>query len=110
MGVRGEVGWVRPLPYVDGSQLRLDRRNLREVTARYTELQHVPDSLHDRQVVQDGEIVVRRRGAELHAISHRMHVVQPRSGPAGGVPVVTPFYIRTSPSRHLTFPPVDGEE
>jgi bifunctional non-homologous end joining protein LigD len=54
-----EIKWdgVRAIAYCDGGQLRLQSRNLRDVTSRYPELRAMAAELGSREAVLDGEVV-----------------------------------------------------
>jgi bifunctional non-homologous end joining protein LigD len=62
---RDEEGWafeikwdgVRAIAYCDGGVLRLESRNLREITSHYPELRALGAELGAREVVLDGEVV-----------------------------------------------------
>jgi bifunctional non-homologous end joining protein LigD len=54
-----ELKWdgIRAIAYCETGQLRLESRNLREITSHYPELRAVAADLGAREVVLDGEIV-----------------------------------------------------
>src|SRR3954470_1423379 len=54
-----EYKWdgVRAIAYCDHGALRLESRNLLDITRRYPELQSLAEALRDRSAVLDGEIV-----------------------------------------------------
>ncbi len=54
-----EIKWdgVRAIAYCDGGQLRLQSRNLRDITAGYPELREMAAQLGSREAVLDGEVV-----------------------------------------------------
>ena len=74
-----EVKWdgVRAIAYVaTPASLRLESRNLRDITASYPELARLPTALHGHEAVLDGEIVA--FGADgrpsFARLQRRMHV------------------------------------
>jgi DNA ligase D-like protein (predicted ligase) len=54
-----EVKWggVRTIAVIEGGQVRLHGRNLRDLTPQYPELSILAESLHARDAVLDGEVV-----------------------------------------------------
>jgi bifunctional non-homologous end joining protein LigD len=54
-----EIKWdgVRAIAYSDGGHLRLESRNLREITSHYPELRALGPALGARDAVLDGEVV-----------------------------------------------------
>ncbi len=54
-----EIKWdgVRAIAYCEGGTLRLESRNLREITSHYPELRALAAELGSRQAVLDGEVV-----------------------------------------------------
>jgi bifunctional non-homologous end joining protein LigD len=62
---REEDGWafelkwdgIRAIAYCEGGQLRLESRNLREITSSYPELRGIAAALGSREAVLDGEVV-----------------------------------------------------
>ena len=54
-----EFKWdgIRAIAFIEGSRIRLQTRNRKDVTARYPELQALAAALDDRQAILDGEIV-----------------------------------------------------
>src|SRR4051794_11593227 len=54
-----EVKWdgVRAVAYVEDGGLKLESRNLRDITSRYPELAGLGDALDGRNAVLDGEVV-----------------------------------------------------
>ncbi len=78
-----EFKWdgVRALCYWDGRRMRLESRNLLDITARYPELEALGEALGpERRVILDGEIVaLDDLGAPSFArLQHRMHVADSR--------------------------------
>jgi bifunctional non-homologous end joining protein LigD len=73
-----EVKWdgVRAIVYWHAGRLRLESRNLNDVSARYPELHALGKQLGARQAVLDGEIVAfDERGApSFERLQRRMHV------------------------------------
>ena len=72
-----EFKWdgVRAVGYVQGGELALRSRKAEDVTARYPELQPLPDVLSAHDVVVDGEIVAldAQGRPDFGALQHRMH-------------------------------------
>src|SRR5882672_6182817 len=54
-----EFKWdgVRAITYFDGRQLRMESRNLLDITPRYPEVHSLVEGLRGRRVILDGEIV-----------------------------------------------------
>ena len=77
-----EVKWdgVRVIAYVDGGGLRMESRNLLDITARYPELHGLPDALGGRGAVLDGEVVTFDEDGRpsFGRLQHRMHVAGER--------------------------------
>lgn len=76
-----EVKWdgVRSLAYISRGKVKLESRNLKDFTPRYPEIAGegaVPDSLANREVVLDGEIVGfdERGRVSFGALQRRMHL------------------------------------
>jgi bifunctional non-homologous end joining protein LigD len=72
-----EIKWdgVRAIGYVDGGRLRLESRNLRDVTAQYPEVRAIAEQLGSRAAVLDGEIVAFEDGRpSFQRLQRRMHV------------------------------------
>jgi bifunctional non-homologous end joining protein LigD len=73
-----EIKWdgVRAIAYVDGGALRLESRNLNDVTARYPEVGGLPDALEGRAAVLDGEVVAfdERGRPSFERLQGRMHL------------------------------------
>ncbi len=76
-----EVKWdgVRAIAYVQPGRLRLESRNLNEITAGYPELRGLLGALGMREVVLDGEIVAfdERGRPSFERLQQRMHVSSP---------------------------------
>jgi bifunctional non-homologous end joining protein LigD len=76
-----ELKWdgIRAIALWDGSALRLETRNLRDVTVSWPELAALGPALGGRQVVLDGEIVAfdDRRVPSFQRLQERMHVASP---------------------------------
>ena len=75
-----EVKWdgVRVLTYVDGGSglMRMESRNLLDITPRYPELHGLPDVLGGHGCVLDGEVVTfdEQGRPSFGRLQHRMHV------------------------------------
>ncbi len=84
-----EVGWafevkwdgVRAIAYAQPGRLRLESRNLNEVTAAYPEVRGLLGNLGMREVVLDGEIVAfdEQGRPSFERLQRRMHVTTPSS-------------------------------
>ena len=76
-----EVKWdgVRAIAYSSDTRLRLESRNLNDVTSRYPELRALAEQLEGRHVVLDGEIVAfDEQGTPSFArLQRRMHLDSP---------------------------------
>lgn len=74
-----EFKWdgVRALSYWDGKTLRLESRNLLDITSQYPELQGLREVLPFRSALIDGEVIAfdAEGNISFNALSHRMHVV-----------------------------------
>jgi bifunctional non-homologous end joining protein LigD len=77
-----EVKWdgVRALTYVDGGHLRVESRNLLDITPRYPELHDLPPPLHRHSAILDGEVVTFDESGRpsFGRLQHRMHVTGAR--------------------------------
>jgi bifunctional non-homologous end joining protein LigD len=73
-----ELKWdgVRAIAYCDAGHLRLESRNLRDVTSQYPEARAVAIALGARQVILDGEIVAFNEEGrpDFQALQGRMHL------------------------------------
>jgi bifunctional non-homologous end joining protein LigD len=73
-----EIKWdgVRTIAYIDGGRVRLESRNLREVTRQYPELRRLGRELGARRVVLDGEIVAldEKGRPDFQRLQPRMHL------------------------------------
>src|SRR3712207_1683493 len=73
-----EIKWdgVRAIAYVQGGGLRLESRNLNDVTARYPEVGGLPEALAGREAVLDGEVVAfdERGRPSFERLQGRMHL------------------------------------
>ena len=73
-----EVKWdgVRAVTYVDGGTMRMESRNLLDITPRYPELAGLTDALAGRAAVLDGEVVSfdEQGRPSFGRLQHRMHV------------------------------------
>jgi bifunctional non-homologous end joining protein LigD len=93
-----EVKWdgVRAIAYAQPGRLRLESRNLNEITATYPELRGILDDLGMSEAVLDGEIVAFDYSDPTHPkpsferLQRRMHVSSPAAVRrlAASVPVV----------------------
>ena len=76
-----EFKWdgIRAIALWDGTRLRFETRNLRDVTHAWPELAHLGEALGHRAVVLDGEIVAMdERGVpSFQRLQERMHVADP---------------------------------
>jgi bifunctional non-homologous end joining protein LigD len=76
-----EMKWdgIRALTYWDGTTIRAESRNLRDITASWPELNGLGPSLGGREVVLDGELVaLDDRGVpSFQRLQERMHVRNP---------------------------------
>ncbi len=76
-----EVKWdgVRAIAYIKPGRLRLESRNLREITDSYPELRGLLRDLGMREAVLDGEIVAFDEGGRpsFERLQRRMHVSSP---------------------------------
>jgi bifunctional non-homologous end joining protein LigD len=74
-----EVKWdgVRTVAYVEGGRVRLESRNLRDVTKQYPELSKLGRALGSRRAVLDGEVVAldEQGRPDFQRLQPRMHVV-----------------------------------
>jgi bifunctional non-homologous end joining protein LigD len=73
-----EIKWdgIRAVLYGQGGRIRLENRNLRDITTRYPELRELGRALGAREVVLDGEIVAldEQGKPEFGLLQRRMHV------------------------------------
>src|SRR5437588_2139909 len=76
-----EVKWdgVRAIAYAQPGRLRLESRNLNEITAAYPEVRGILDDLGMREAVLDGEIVAFDDAGKpsFERLQRRMHVSSP---------------------------------
>jgi bifunctional non-homologous end joining protein LigD len=76
-----EVKWdgVRAIAYAQPGRLRLESRNLNEITAAYPEVRGLLDDLGMHEAVLDGEIVAFDEGGKpsFERLQRRMHVTAP---------------------------------
>ena len=77
-----EVKWdgVRALTYVDPDGLRMESRNLLDITPRYPELHGLREALGEHEAVLDGEVVTfdDEGRPSFQRLQHRMHVAGER--------------------------------
>jgi bifunctional non-homologous end joining protein LigD len=89
-----EVKWdgVRAIAYAQPGRLRLESRNLNDITAAYPEVRGVLDDLGMHEAVLDGEIVAfdEQGKPSFERLQRRMHVTAPSAVKrlAGSLPVV----------------------
>src|SRR2546427_8238275 len=73
-----EIKWdgVRTILYCEGGRVRLESRNLRDVTRQYPELRALGRELGSRRVVLDGEIVAldEQGRPDFQRLQPRMHL------------------------------------
>ena len=76
-----EVKWdgVRAIAYIQPGRLRLESRNLNEITNSYPELRGLASAFGMREAVLDGEIVAfdERGRPSFERLQRRMHVTSP---------------------------------
>jgi bifunctional non-homologous end joining protein LigD len=76
-----EIKWdgIRALAYSEPGELRLETRNLNEVTDRYPELVRLGRALGSHRAILDGEIVAFDRDGRpsFELLQRRMHVASP---------------------------------
>jgi bifunctional non-homologous end joining protein LigD len=88
-----EVKWdgVRALAYAQPGRLRLESRNLNDITAAYPEVRGLLEDLGMHEAVLDGELVAFEHGKpSFERLQRRMHVTSPSAVKrlAASVPVV----------------------
>src|SRR3954467_5242539 len=87
-----EVKWdgVRAIAYVASGRLRLESRNLNDVTARYPEVRGIADALDRREAVLDGEVVAfdEHGRPSFERLQGRMHLTTGVEARSRLVPVV----------------------
>jgi bifunctional non-homologous end joining protein LigD len=85
-----EIKWdgVRTLAYITDGKLMLLARSGSDVTRQYPELTALPDALHARRAILDGEIVAldERGYSSFERLQQRMHVRSPAPGLVAQVP------------------------
>jgi bifunctional non-homologous end joining protein LigD len=73
-----EFKWdgVRAITYVDGRRLRMESRNLLDITPRYPELHALAKELQGRRAILDGEVVAldKEGRPSFPLLQQRMHV------------------------------------
>jgi bifunctional non-homologous end joining protein LigD len=76
-----EFKWdgIRAISFWDGARLRLETRNLRDVTVSWPELHALGPALGNRKVILDGEIAaLNDQGApSFQRLQERMHIASP---------------------------------
>src|SRR3989442_13897864 len=89
-----EFKWdgVRALTYFDGRTLRMESRNLLDITPRYPEVHALVESLAGRKVILDGEIVAldNDHRPSFPLLQPRMHLHD--SGAVRGLMKTIPVY------------------
>jgi bifunctional non-homologous end joining protein LigD len=74
-----EIKWdgVRAIAYCETGQLRLESRNLRDITSQYPEIRRLLEELGGREMVLDGELVAFEEEGRpsFQRLQTRMHVV-----------------------------------
>src|SRR3954447_13379266 len=87
-----EIKWdgVRAIAYVTRGGVRLESRNLNDVTPRYPEVGGVAEALDGREAVLDGEVVAfdERGRPSFERLQGRMHLTTGVEMKARLVPVV----------------------
>jgi bifunctional non-homologous end joining protein LigD len=76
-----EIKWdgVRAIGYAEGGRLRLESRNLRDITSQYPEVRGIAEQLGAREAIVDGEIVAFDDGRpSFQLLQRRMHVANER--------------------------------
>ena len=80
-----EFKWdgVRAIAYCQPGRLRLESRNLNDITGCYPELAGLNGALGSHSVVLDGEVVCFDANGRpsFAALQHRMHIASPRQWP-----------------------------
>jgi bifunctional non-homologous end joining protein LigD len=105
-----EIKWdgVRAIAYSEGGRLRLESRNLRDVTRQYPELRKLGRALGSRRVVLDGEIVAldEQGRPDFQRLQPRMHVVSEATirRRMADTPVVYMIFDVLYLDGHLTMP------
>lgn len=93
-----EIKWdgVRAIGFIDNGRLRLESRNLLDITAQYPELKELGESLGSRSAVLDGEIVAFDKAGKpsFSRLQTRMHV---------GSPAVVKRRMRDVPVTYMIF-------
>ncbi|MFL5826636.1 MAG: non-homologous end-joining DNA ligase [Thermoleophilaceae bacterium] len=73
-----EIKWdgIRAIAYVEGGRVRLQNRNMRDVTRQYPELRELGRAVGTRELVLDGEIVAfdEQGRPSFGRLQHRMHL------------------------------------
>ena len=90
-----EIKWdgVRCLAYLDDGKVTLRARSDSDITARYPELANLPELLHARRAILDGEIVsLDERGiSSFERLQQRMHVRAPSAALVSQTPAT--YYV-----------------
>jgi len=73
-----EIKWdgVRAIGYCEGGRIRLESRNLRDITSQYPEIRKLGEELGSREAVLDGEVVAFDEDGrpDFQRLQGRMHV------------------------------------
>ena len=102
-----EIKWdgVRAIAYSEAGRLRLESRNLREITAHYPELRALAAELGATEAVFDGEVVAFDDGGRpsFQRLQGRMNLASESAGspPDGGLPRHLPDLRPPLPRRPL---------
>jgi len=90
-----ELKWdgVRVIAFVAGGKVRLQSRNLREVTSQYVEIAELGQLVQAREAILDGEVVSLREGKpSFEQLQRRMHVAAPSPRLLASAPVEGIFF------------------
>ena len=94
-----ELKWdgVRALAYIDSGQVRLQSRNLQDITAQYPELHGLAQQVREDKIVLDGELVCldEQGHPSLHSLQSRSKMQQ--KGPS------VKHLIRKFPVHYIVF-------
>jgi len=73
-----EVKWdgVRAIAYIEGGRVRLQNRNMRDITQQYPELRELGRAVGARELVLDGEVIAfdEEGRPSFGRLQHRMHL------------------------------------
>jgi len=90
-----ELKWdgVRVIAFVRPGSVRLQSRNLRDVSRQYVEMQDLGRLVRAREAILDGEVVSLRAGKpSFEQLQHRMHVADPSPRLLASAPVEGVFF------------------